>query len=35
MASHTPINVFMDMTISLFYEFVNAIHTVIQARNEK
>lgn len=35
MASHTPINVFMDMSISMFNEFVHAIHTVIQARNKK
>lgn len=35
MASHTPINAFMDMTISMFNEFVHAIHTVIQARNKK
>ncbi len=35
MASHTPINVFMDMPIRMFNEFVNAIRAVIESRNKK
>lgn len=35
MASHTPINVFMDMPIKMFHEFVHAIRTVLESRNKK
>lgn len=35
MASHTPINVFMDMSISMFYDFIHAIQSVIESRNNK
>lgn len=35
MASHTPINVFMDMSIKMFNDFIHAIHTVIESRKKK
>lgn len=35
MASHTPINVFMDMTILLFYDFTHAIKSVLESKNKK
>ena len=35
MASRTPIKAFMDMPVSLFYDFVRAISEVIKARNKK
>lgn len=35
MASHTPINAFMDMPIMLFNDFVHAIRTVIEQRGKK
>ena len=35
MASHTPIDVFMGMTIRMFYEFVSAIRSVIEAQRRK
>lgn len=35
MVSHTPINVFMDMTVAMFYEFYHAIHNVVKRQNEQ
>ena len=35
MASHTPINAFMDMPIKMFNEFVNAIHSVLEQRKKR
>ena len=34
-ASHTPINAFLDMPILLFYDCVAAIHEVFEARKKK
>lgn len=34
MASGTPINVFMDMSIGMFAEFAHAINETIEARNK-
>lgn len=33
-ASGTPINVFMDMSIRMFAEFAHAINETIEARNK-
>lgn len=35
MASRTPINVFMDMHIEMFREFVSAIRELIESSHKK
>ena len=35
MASYTPVNAYMDMSIRRFYDFSIALHEILEARKSK